>query len=171
MPLDTQGLIATTAYLATVPAANLLTTHAGAVPVGLGQAAPAGAFAAGAALVLRDLIQERAGKTTALAAVGAGSVLACLVAPPSLALASATSFAVAELADAAVYTPLRERGRLRAVAASSAVGLVIDSALFTWLAFGTLHLAPGLVLAKVYLTAAALAAMAATRTLRKEHRP
>ena len=60
-----------------------------------------------------------------------------------------------ELADFAVYTPLQV-GWLRAVVASNIVGAVVDSALFLWLAFGTLDFITGQVVGKLYMTAAAI---------------
>ncbi|WP_107481669.1 VUT family protein [Streptomyces pseudogriseolus] len=174
-------------YIATIPAANLLITHVGAVGVGFGLTAPAAVFTAGLALVLRDLVHEVAGRAAVLVAIAAGTLLSYLLADPGLALASAVAFAVAELVDMAVYTPVRKhglrktlllacarfsrrarralagesqrpaRGRLvAAVAASNAVGLVVDSLLFLSLAFGSLHFLPGQVLAKAEMTLAAV---------------
>ena len=85
---------------------------------------------------------------------------------PRFALASGVAFGVSELVDLAVYTPLRERGLLRAVAASNAVGLVADSALFLWLAFGSLDLLAGQVLGKVWMTVVAVALLALLRPWR-----
>jgi uncharacterized PurR-regulated membrane protein YhhQ (DUF165 family) len=53
---------------------------------------------------------------------------------PQLALASGVAFLVSELADMAVYTPLRRKGWARAVAASNAVGATVDTLLFLTLA-------------------------------------
>ena len=41
---------------------------------------------------------------------------------------------MAELADMAVYTPLRDRGWARAVLASNVVGGILDTLIFLWLA-------------------------------------
>jgi hypothetical protein len=60
----------------------------------------------------------------------------------------------AELADFADYTPLLERGWLRAVAASNVVGFFFDSLLFLWLAFGSLDFLPGQLIGKAWMTAA-----------------
>jgi uncharacterized PurR-regulated membrane protein YhhQ (DUF165 family) len=46
---------------------------------------------------------------------------------------------LSELADLGVYTPLQQRGLILAVVASSVVGLIIDSAVFLFLAFGSLE--------------------------------
>jgi uncharacterized PurR-regulated membrane protein YhhQ (DUF165 family) len=92
-----------------------------------------------------------------------------------VALASATAFLVSEAADYLVYTPLRRRGWLRAVAASNVVGLAVDSALFLWLAFGSLTFLWGQVWGKVWVTALAVAMLWAWRRMRRalsdEHLP
>lgn len=147
------------AYIATIPAANMLVTHYGAVPVGFGLMAPAGVFLVGLALVLRDLLHEWAGRWAVFAAIAAGAMLSYLLAAPALATASAAAFGVAELADMAVYTPLRRRGLTVAVLASNAVGLVVDSLLFLHLAFGSLAFLPGQIVAKAEMTLLAVAVL------------
>jgi uncharacterized PurR-regulated membrane protein YhhQ (DUF165 family) len=148
------------AYIATIPAANLLVEHVGAVPVGFGFAAPAGVYAVGLALVLRDLAREAAGRGVVLAAIMVGAVLSWWLAAPALAVASAAAFAVAELMDFAVYEPLRQRGLKVAMLASNAVGLLADSLIFLWLAFGSLAFLPGQLLGKAWMTLAAVAVIA-----------
>ena len=74
-----------------------------------------------------------------LAAITAGVVISFVVAPPALALASAAAFAISELSDFAVYTPLVRRGFALAVVLSCVAGAAIDSAAFLWLAFGSLQ--------------------------------
>lgn len=168
MILTARTTTALAAYIATIPAANLLVTHVGMTPVGFGLLAPAGVFMVGLALVLRDLVHEWAGRAAVLAAIAVGAALSYLLAPAALATASAAAFLVAELADMAVYEPLRKRGLLWAVAGSNAVGLVVDSVLFLHLAFGSLAFLPGQVLAKAYMTVAAIAVLAAVRARRVE---
>ena len=139
------------AYLACVPLANWMIGHAGTVcvpdgpclvPVAPGLLAPSGVVVIGFALVLRDLLQRAAGLPRSVAAVLCGTALSFAIAPPSLVLASGAAFALSELADLAVYTPLQRRGLALAVLASGAVGAAVDSALFLGLAFGSLdHLA------------------------------
>jgi hypothetical protein len=155
-----RGAIALTAYIATIPAANWLVTEFGAVPVGFGYAAPAGVYAVGLALVLRDLAREAAGRSAVLAAIVVGTVLSWWLADPALAVASAAAFAVAETMDFAVYEPLRERGLLLAMLASNAVGLLADSLIFLKLAFGSLDYLPGQLLGKAWMTLAAVAVIA-----------
>lgn len=151
------------AFAVCMPAANWLIGHVGTtcipdgpclIPVGFGLMAPSGVLMIGLALVLRDLVHEKHGPRWALAAIGIGSVLSFGTAPAALALASTIAFALAELADFAVYSPLRQRNRPVAVLASGAVGSVIDSLLFVWIAFGSIDLAAGTVLAKVYASVA-----------------
>lgn len=151
-----------TAYALTIVAANLAIVAFGPVPVGFGLMAPAGVYLAGLTFTLRDLVHETAGRWWALAAVLVGAALSALLSGP-LALASGAAFLISELADLAVYTPLRRRGWLRAVAASNAVGLAVDSALFLWLAFGSLDFLAGQVLGKAWMTALAVALLWAIR--------
>lgn len=159
------GVAAFAGYVGCVLAANWAIERFGFVPVGLGLEAPAGVYLAGATFTLRDLTQDALGRRWVLVAIAVGAALSAAVSP-GLALASGVAFGLSELVDLAVYTPLRERGLLRAVAASNAVGLVADSALFLWLAFGSLDLLGGHVLGKVWMTVLAVALLAAVRPLR-----
>lgn len=127
------GTLALTAYTSSILAANWLTTRYGLVPVAPGLATTAGTYAAGAALLLRDVVQDTLGRAWVLAGILAGAILTLAISPV-LAVASAAAFLAAELADMAVYTPLRERGWARAVLASGAVGAIVDTLLFLWLA-------------------------------------
>lgn len=159
--LAAPGLLA--AYIATIPAANWLVDHYGAVPVGPGLVAPAGVYAVGVALVLRDLAREAAGRTAVLAAIAVGAVLSWWLADPALAVASTAAFAVAETMDFAVYEPLRKRGLLVAMLASNVVGLLADSLIFLKLAFGSFDYLPGQLLGKAWMTLAAVTAIALLR--------
>ena len=152
------------AFAATVPLANWMIGHVGTecipdgpciIPVGFGLSAPSGVLMIGLALVLRDLVQRSAGVRVALLAILMGVALSALVAPSSLVIASAAAFALAELADLAVYTPLRKRLPL-AVLASGAVGAVVDSVIFLWLAFGSLAFIEGQIVGKVLMSVAAV---------------
>lgn len=127
------GPAALVAYVATIPAANWLTAHYGMVPVGLGLITTAGTFAAGAALLLRDTVQDTLGRGWVLAGIAAGAALTAATSPV-LALASTAAFLAAELADMGVYTPLRNRGWARAVLASNTAGAIVDTLLFLFLA-------------------------------------
>jgi uncharacterized PurR-regulated membrane protein YhhQ (DUF165 family) len=150
----------------TIFVANYLIEHVGIVDVGFGKQAPAAVFAAGFAFTFRDLVQRTLGREAVLVVIVVGSLLSLLVAP-SFALASAAAFLVAELADFAVYTPLAERSFLGAVLLSNTVGLLIDSVLFLWLAFGSFEFLPGQIIGKAWTTAAALVVIAAVSASRR----
>lgn len=161
------------AFAATVPLANWMIGNVGTecipggpclLPVGLGFYAPSGVLVVGAALVLRDMVQEAGGIRAALLAIAIGTVLAWFVAPPALILASVAAFLLAELADLAVYTPLRERRLGLAVIASGIVGSVVDSAVFLWLAFGSLNFIEGQIFGKAWMS---LLAVPMIRFMRK----
>lgn len=143
------------AYIATIFGANWALETYGFINVGFGLTAPAGVLFAGLAFTFRDLLHESKGRGWAVAAIAIGAGLAYFVSP-TFALASAVAFGASELADFAVYTPLRKRHWLGAVTLSNTVGLVVDSALFLWLAFGSLDYITGQIVAKFYMTALAV---------------
>jgi uncharacterized PurR-regulated membrane protein YhhQ (DUF165 family) len=159
------------AFIACIPAANWMIGHVGTVcvphgpclvpvapwgPGGHPLMAPSGVLMIGLALVLRDLVQRSLGMAWTIGAIVAGSVLSALVAPPALVMASATAFLLSEIADTAIYTPLAERRMMLAVFLSSLVGLVVDGAVFLWLAFGSLQYLPGQVVGKLLMVMAAM---------------
>jgi uncharacterized PurR-regulated membrane protein YhhQ (DUF165 family) len=121
--------------------------------------APSGVVMVGLALVLRDLVQRRLGTGYGLGAILAGTLLSAMLAPASLVVASAVAFLLSELVDFAVFTPLQRRGLVFAVLASSAVGLVADSILFLWLAFGSLNFVTGQIVGKAVMVLATLPAI------------
>jgi uncharacterized PurR-regulated membrane protein YhhQ (DUF165 family) len=131
--LNRPGIAALTAYILAITAANWLTTRYGLVPVGFGLITTAGTYAAGAALLLRDVVQDLCGWRWVIAGIAAGSVLTAATSP-ALAVASTVAFLLAELLDMAVYTPLRDRGWARAALASGIVGAVADTYAFLALA-------------------------------------
>lgn len=148
-------------FLATIPAANWMIGNVGTfcvpngpclVPVGFGLSAPSGVLLIGAAFVLRDAVQQMLGLKWAFAAIVIGVLLSVVFSPPSLVLASAVAFAVAEFLDLAVYTPLRQRNLGAAVFVSGCLGAVADSVVFLWLAFGSLDFVAGQVLGKIWLS-------------------
>jgi hypothetical protein len=160
-----EGLVFLTLFALTIPAANWLIGHAGTVcapggpclvPVAPGLMAPSGVTMAGIALVLRDLVQRRLGLVASSLAILAGAGLSALLAPPALVIASAVAFLLSEFADLAVYTPLARRGLVIAVAASSAMGLVVDSVVFLWLAFGSLEFLLGQIVGKAWMVLASI---------------
>lgn len=142
-----------TALLAmTIVGANWAIQRFGMVPVGFGLAAPAGVYFVGLAFTFRDLIHETWGRWGVIAAIALGAALSWAISP-AFATASAAAFLFSELADLAVYAPLRERHWLGAVAASNVVGLVVDSALFLGLAFGSQQFLVGQIVGKLWVTA------------------
>jgi len=157
-----EGVIFLTGFTLTIPAANWLIGNAGTVcvpngpcliPVAPGIMAPSGVLMIGLALVLRDLVQRRLGIYVSIVAVVIGAALSSWLAPASLVLASGTAFLVSELADLAIYTPLSRRRLVLAVIASGFVGLVVDSMIFLWLAFGSLEFLAGQVIGKSWMVA------------------
>jgi queuosine precursor transporter len=156
-----EGLLFLGLFALTIPAANWLIGHVGTscfapagpcvLPVAPGLMAPSGVMMIGIALVLRDLVQRRLGTVMSALAILVGSGLSALLAPASLVLASATAFLLSEFADLAVYTPLARRRLVASVVASSLVGLVVDSIVFLWLAFGSLDFLAGQVVGKAWM--------------------
>ncbi len=156
-------------FLLTVPLANWLIGTVGTaclprgpcvVPVlplpGGALMAPSGVITVGAALVLRDAVQRCLGAAWGLLAVLGGAVASMLVAPGALVVASGLAFGLSELADFALYTPLQRRGLVRAVLVAGAAGLVVDSLVFLWLAFGSLEFLAGQVVGKAWSLLVAL---------------
>lgn len=155
-----EGIVFLILFALTIPLANWLIGNAGTkcvpngpclIPVAPGLMAPSGVTMIGIALVLRDLVQRRLGIGVTVAAILAGAALSALVAPPALVMASAAAFLLSELADFAVYTPLARRRLVAAVVVSSLVGLVVDSIVFLWLAFGSLDFLAGQVVGKAWM--------------------
>ncbi len=167
------GAVSFVCFLACIPLANWLIGNVGAVcvpdgpcliPVAPGLMAPSGVLAAGAALVLRDVVQRCLGLWWGIAAVLAGAALSAAVAPAALVVASCAAFLLSELADLGVYTPLQRRGLVLAVVASSCLGLVVDSLVFLQLAFASLAFLPGQVIGKLW---AVLVSVPLIRLLRR----
>lgn len=147
------------AFVATVYGANWALNRYGMVPIGFGLMAPAGVYFAGLALGLRDALQECGGRRWVLAAIITGTAASYVVSDAvtlpgghlTLALASGIAFGLSELADLAIYSPLRDRSWPGAVAASNAVGAAIDSLVFLPLAFGSSNGWVDLTIGKLWL--------------------
>lgn len=157
---NVEGAIFLVLFCLTIPAANWMIGNVGTVcaanspcliPVAPGLMAPSGVLMIGAALVLRDLVQRRLGVEFGIGAIVAGAGISAAIAPASLVTASAAAFLLSELADFAVYTPLARRRLVTAVVASSMVGLVFDSIVFLWLAFGSLDFLVGQIVGKSWM--------------------
>lgn len=149
------GLLAAAALIATIYAANWALERWGIVPIGFGLMAPAGVYFAGLAFGLRDVVHETLGRWPVLACIAVGGAVSYF-ASPAFAVASAAAFLFAELADFAVYDRLRDRQWHAAVICSNVVGALIDSAIFLWLAFGSLDFMAGQVVGKAYMIAPAM---------------
>lgn len=167
--------ITAAAYVATVLLANWFIGHVGrqyspdgphVIPVGFGLEAPSGVVWIGAALVARDLVQRSSGRRFAVLAMLVGCGLSYAVAP-NLAVASMVAFLLSETADLLVYTPLIRCGRfIASVFLSSTTGLVVDTVVFLWLAFGELTFWPGQVVGKLWATIVACGVIWAIRSAR-----
>ena len=160
-----EGYVFLVLFCLTIPAANWLIGHAGTVcvpngpclvPVAPGIMAPSGVLMIGLALVLRDLVQRRLGVEFGIGAIIVGAAISAGFAPPSLVVASAAAFLLSEFADFAVYTPLARRRLVVAVFTSSVVGLVVDSIVFLWLAFGSLEFLTGQIIGKLWMVLLAI---------------
>jgi hypothetical protein len=160
-----EGAVFLALYALTIPAANWMIGHLGTVcpagspcliPVAPGLMAPSGVVMVGLALVLRDLVQRRLGAGASLVAIAAGAAISAVLAPPAIVVASAAAFLLSELADFAVYTPLQRRRFVTAVALSSLAGLVVDSAVFLYLAFGSFDFLLGQIVGKAWMVLLAL---------------
>ena len=159
------GLVFFGLFVLTVPIANWMIGNIGTycvpdgpciLPVGFGLEAPSGVLVVGLALVLRDLVQRFLGLVASIVAILVGGAIAFFISPPALVVASVTAFLLSEFADLAVYTPLQKRGLLLAVVASSVVGLIVDSAVFLWMAFGNLDYLWGQSLGKFWMVLLAI---------------
>jgi queuosine precursor transporter len=174
----TIGLVAIVAYVLTVVAANWAIDEFGTVSVGFGLTAPAGVYFAGLAFTLRDITHDTLGRWYGLGGIAAGSVISLVQSDnasipggvTSIAVASAAAFLLSETFDFLVYTPLRERHWIGAVVASNVVGLIADSVLFLWLAFGSMEFLGGQIVGKGWMTVAAVIVLVfwrrATRVMR-----
>jgi queuosine precursor transporter len=167
-----EGLIFLALFGLTIPAANWMVGNVGIgcqpqspclIPVAPGLMAPSGVPMIGIALVLRDLVQRRLGVGVASVAIIAGSVISAALAPPALVIASAAAFLISEFADLAIYTPLARRRLVTAVVVSGLVGLVLDSVVFLWLAFGSLDFLAGQIVGKALMVVASIPFIALLR--------
>lgn len=165
------GAVALIGYILTIFAANWSLSHLGnctgrgpcTIPVWPGLNAPSGVLWAGLAFSLRDAVQEYLGRGWTIVAIAAGALLSAVLSPV-LAVASGAAFLIGEGVDFLAYTPLRSRGHwLAAVALSNTVGLVADSILFLWLAFGDLSFLPGQIIGKTWMTLLVIALMLTRR--------
>lgn len=167
--INVRRALSITAYLGAIVLANWLVVRYGFVSVGFGLMAPAGTYIAGVAFVARDAVQDSIGRIGALIVLIVGAGLSWFIASPALAVASAAAFALSELVDMGIYTPLRKRGYLRAALASNVVGSIVDSVTFLWLAgFGlAMSVVAGQWVGKLWITALTVALVVLWRSARR----
>lgn len=155
------GLLSLALFILTIPVGNWVVMNVGLVclkdgpcliPVAPGMMAPSAVLLAGFALVLRDAVQSLLGKRWTIFAIAVGAVISGFLSDPSIVLGSTCAFLFSELADFAVYTPLRERHLTTAIIASGLVGSLVDSVIFLSLAFGSLEFVIGQVLGKFWMS-------------------
>lgn len=160
-----RGLIAFAGFAATVPLANWMIGNVGQcvpdgpclIPVGFGLMAPSGVLVIGLALVLRDAVHTLLGWKAAALSILVGAALSWTFAAPGLVVASVAAFVIGEVLDLAIFEKIRRQSVALAVLASGVIGAAADSAVFLWLAFGSLDYIAGQVLGKLYATAAVAA--------------
>lgn len=159
-----EGWLYFAGFIGSIFLANYLIGHVGTVcppdgpcliPVWPGIMAPSGVLAIGIGFTLRDLVQRRLGLKFSVLGILIGAGISVFLSP-SLALASGTAFLLSETLDLMVYTPLQKRNLYAAVIASNIVGIIVDSAVFLGLAFGSLQFIEGQVIGKFWMTLAFL---------------
>jgi uncharacterized PurR-regulated membrane protein YhhQ (DUF165 family) len=160
------GAIALAVFVGAIVLANWLIRHYGFVGVGFGLVAPAGTYAAGLVFVARDGIQLAWGRWLVLPAIALGALLSWWTTGGGtipggklpLAAASGLAFLAGELLDWSVFTPLRQAGRFAAAfLLANTAGLLLDTWLFLWLAFGSIAHWQGTALGKFWVTLPACA--------------
>lgn len=163
-----EGFGCLVAFIGSIPVANWMVGNVGTVcvpqgpcliPVAPDVMAPSGVLMVGIALVLRDLVQRRLGKLWTAGAILIGAAASAFLSPPMLVVASASAFLLSEFTDFAVYTPLQKRRLITAVVASSVIGLIVDSIVFLYLAFGSLDYLLGQVIGKSWMVVLAIPAI------------
>lgn len=158
-------------YVALVVVANwLAATYTW--PVGFGYEAPAGVFAVGLILALRDWVHELRGLALSLGLAYVAGVLSLAIAVAAgwstlgrIAVASIVAFTVSETVDAFVYEPARKRWPAAGLVVSNVVALTIDSLIFLQLAFGGLAYFKGQWIGKAEMTLLALALVCTRRAV------
>jgi uncharacterized PurR-regulated membrane protein YhhQ (DUF165 family) len=160
----------TVTYAALVVLANWLASK-WIVGVGFGLAAPAGVFCIGAVLVIRDWLQQITSFRYTLAVLVATGLLSYAVSEVTgwalgrIALASLGAFLVSETLEALIFTPIRRRSLTLGVGLSATIGILVDSFLFLWIAFGSVGYWEGNSLGKGYMLLVGVALTALRRRL------
>lgn len=166
--------ITVVAFLTSIVAANWMILHVGMQPdprgphmlyVWPGVLAPSAVYVVGVTLILRDFVQRRLNASVAFVLILVGAALSWAFSP-ALAVASAAAFVASETADLLVFTALERYGFVRAMVGSNVVGLIVDSLIFLWLAFGSLAFIEGQLIGKAWATVVALLILLALRRRR-----
>lgn len=166
------GWLSLILFILTIPVGNWVVMNVGTVcpsdgpcliPVWPGIMSPSAVLLAGLALILRDAVQSLIGKAWTIAAIAVGAFISGWLSEPAIVLGSTCAFLFSELADFAVYTPLRERHLSAAIILSGLVGSVVDSVIFLSLAFGSLDFVVGQVIGKFWMSLIAGAMILAWR--------
>ena len=133
------------AMAAVVVLSNVLVQHPVRASLGgidLADTLTWGAFTYPVAFLVTDLANRRLGAAAARRVVVAGFVVAVVLsvwlATPRIAIASGSAFLAAQLLDVAVFDRLRRGAWWRAPLVSSALGSLVDTAIFFALAFAPL---------------------------------
>jgi uncharacterized PurR-regulated membrane protein YhhQ (DUF165 family) len=155
-------IILSIAYIAVIVLANRAIQTWGFVGIGFGLMAPAGVYFAGLAFSIRDGLHETSNRNWIVSTIVIGSIVSFLLEGDygitiiggivPLAFASGIAFLFSEFADYMVYAPLRKTRKIIALLASNVVGLILDSVLFMYLAFGSFEFLQGQIVAKGYMT-------------------
>lgn len=156
------------AFLGCILAANYVTTQHGMVPVGFGLVATAGTYFAGLSFVLRDAVQDTAGRWATFTVIVVGAALSYLISAPFIALASGVAFLLSETCDFLIYTPLRRRGYVRAAVASNLAGTFVDTFVFLSIAGFPLIAWQGQVVGKLTITAVIVLLVGGARAVLRE---
>ncbi len=152
-------------YIATIVLANFTLREFGIVDIGLGMSAPAGVFWAGLAFTFRDFTHEALGRKAVFCAIIMGVCISFFLEDAQhIAIASGVAFGFSELADMLVYERIREKSWMVSIAVSNTVGSVIDSALFLWIAFGSLMFIEGLIVGKLVMILPVMVVLALWKT-------
>lgn len=128
------------AYVALCVFANVVTAHYGLVAAtptlwGVQLLVPAGTWAVGAILVVRNQLQELTGRTVLYGLIIVGAVLSYVSGAGGIAVASGVTFLLSETLDTLVYSRVRRTGLRRAVTSGTLAGAVVDTLVFLSLAY------------------------------------
>jgi uncharacterized PurR-regulated membrane protein YhhQ (DUF165 family) len=151
------GTVALAAFLASIPAANAWLDAYGFWNAPILGPLPSALWIVALSFILRDVAQVTVGKSWAWSAILVGTLLSVWLASPALAIASGAAFLISESTDAAIFTPLANRGRfLLGVTISGYAAGFLDSAVFLRIAFGSFDGWWQLGIAKAIVIAAAV---------------